>query len=579
MKRIYLIILFLLISAICFGETKNQATLRLTSSSDPKTFNLIIAQETSTTDAIGMLFEGLTKTNGVTTETEPALASSWSHSENGLEWIFNLRENVQWFDGKNFTADDVVFTFNDLIYNKDIPCSARDIFTMEGKPFKIEKIDTYKIKITTPAPYAPLLYHLSQPILPKHILEESVNMKKFSEIWGINTPPENIVGTGPFKLTEYLPSQRLVYEKNPNYWMTDKDGIKLPYIERIVTYIVQNQDAQLLKFRAGETDIISAQGKDYALLKSEEKNKNYSVYDCGPSFGTDFIAFNLNPVYTDKAKLEWFKDIKFRQAIAYALDRENIINNVLSGMGIPQYAAMNESAKFFYNPNVKKYEYNPEKAKKLLEELGFIDSNNDGILEKPKGTPVKFIMLTNAENNVRVDIGTIIQSDLKTIGLDVSFRPVDFNNLVTKLNYTHDWDSVLIGFTGGIEPHSGKNVWATDGHLHLWNQKPQNENENGDSALLWSENIQPWEKEIDDLFNKGVQELDPEKRKQIYFKWQEIAAENLPLIYTINSKAIFAVRNTLKNIHPTAYGNVLHNIEEIEITTNPKSQIKNPNKE
>lgn len=538
MKKIYIII-FLLISSICTGEEKYGGTLRLASSSDPKTFNLIIAQETSTTEALAFLFEGLTKTNGITTEPEPCLAVSWTYSEDGLEWIFILREDVKWFDGKNFAADDVVFTFNRLIYNKDIPSSARDIFTIDGKPFKVEKLDTYKIKITTPTPFAPLLNQISQPILPKHILEESVNQGTFTQMWGINTAPDKIIGTGPFRLTEYIPGQRLVYEKNHDYW---KKG--LPHIDKIVTYIVPNIDAQLLKFRAGETDIVSVQGKDYALIKSEEKKRGYTIYDCGPSFGTNFIAFNFN------AK-PYFRDLKFRQAVAYALDKESMINNVLSGMGTVQYAAMEEPAKFFYNPNVRKYEHNPGKAKDLLKEV--------------KDGPIKFTILTNAENNQRVDIGTIIQADLKAIGLDVSFRPIDFNNLVTKLNYTHDWDCVLIGFTGGVEPHSGKNVWAADGHLHIWNRKPQLTGvaEQSSALKLWEENLQPWEKEIDTLFNEGVKELDPEKRKKIYWKWQESAAENLPLIYTINSKAIFAVRNRLKNVQPTAYGGVLHNIEEL----------------
>lgn len=525
MKKLYIIIFLILLPRACLGGQKYGGTLRLASISDPKTFNLIIAQETSTTEAVGILFEGLTRINGVTTETEPALAVSWNNSPDGLEWIFNLREGVKWFDGQEFTADDVVFTYNELIYNKDIPCSARDIFTIEGKPFKVEKLEKYKIKMTTPAPYAPLLHQLSQPILPKHILEGAVKHGKFAETWGVNTPPGQLIGTGPYRLVEYLPSQRLVYGRNPNYW---RKG--LPYIDRIVTYIVQNIDAQLLKFRAGEIDIISVQGKDYALVKSEEKKNGYTVYDCGPGFGTNFIAFNFN------AKPE-FRDLRFRRAVAYALDRESMVNNVLSGMGNLQYSAMEEPARIFHNPNVKKYEYNPVKAKELLKEAGALG--------------LKFTLLTNAENNQRVDIGTIIQADLSAIGLDVSFRPIDFNNLVTKLDYTHDWDCVLIGFTGGIEPHSGKNVWAIDGHLHIWSMQPQ------------ITQITEWEKEIDGLFNKGVQELDLEKRKELYWRWQKIAAENLPLIYTINPKAIYAVRNHIKNIHPTAYGGVLHNIEEI----------------
>ena len=528
------------------GGTLHTATI-----SDPKTFNLIVAQETSTTGAVGILFEGLTRINGITTNPEPALAQEWSHQPDGLTWFFKLRQDVTWFDGNKFTAADVVFTFNKLIYNEDIPCSARDIFTINDKKFTITQIDDYTVKITTPTPYAPLLRHLSQPILPKHILAPSVQAGKFPETWGINTPPKQIIGTGPFMLVEYLPSQRLVYKRNPNYWRRNKKGQQLPYLNQLVTYIVQNIDVQLMKFKAGEIDMVSVPGKDYALLKKTAPKENYTIYDCGASLGSTFITFNQNKKYTGDTKWIWFSDLRFRQAVAHAIDKETIINNVMAGMGSSQNSAMSKAAAFFHNPNVRKYLYNPEKAKQLLKQADFVDSNNDGILEKPPGTPVKFVLLTNAENNIRVDIGTIIQSDLKAIGLDVASRPIDFNNLVNKLNYTYKWDSVLIGFTGGIEPHGGKNVWATTGHLHIWNLHP--------------EEIISWEKEIDTIFDQGVQELDPEKRRRFYWKWQEIVANNLPLIYTVTPKAIYAVNNRLQNIHPTAYGGALHNIEEISI--------------
>jgi len=567
-KKYLILFSILFATQLCLGAAKSGGTLRLASISDPKTFNLIIAQETSTTEAVGLLFEGLTKINGETTEAEPCLAESWSHSEDGLEWTFVLRKGVLWFDGKELSADDVLFTYNSLIYNKDIPSSSRDIFTVDGKIFKVEKIDNYTVKFTTPTPYAPLLYNLSQPILPKHILEKSVQDSKFNEMWGINTKPSDLIGTGPFKLVEYLPGQRLVYEKNSNYWKKDSEGNTLPYIDKIVTYIVQNIDAQILKFKAGEIDIVSLQGKDYAIVKGEEKKKNCTVYDCGPSFGTDFLSFNMSPIFTDKQKLVWFGDINFRQAIAFAIDRESMINNVLYGMGSVQHASMSESAKAFYNPNVKHYECDTKRSKDILKNAGFVDSDNDGILEKPAGVPVKFTILTNAENNMRVDLGTIIQSDLKAIGIDASLRPIDFNNLVTKLNYTHDWDCVLLGFTGGIEPHSGKNVWAIDGQLHIWNQKPEAQRTQSmteEPTTNYQQQTADWEKEIDRLFNTGVQELDPQKRKQIYDKWQEITAENLPLIYTVNAKVIYAINNKIKNIRPSAYGGALHNVEGIWI--------------
>ena len=131
--------------------------LILSTISDPKSFNPILAKETSTTAVTGLLFEGLTRTSGITTEVEPNLAESWEVDETGLIWTFHLRRDVKWFDGERFSADDVVFTFNKLVYNPDIPNSARDIFTIEGKSFKVERINKFTVRFTLPFKFAPFL--------------------------------------------------------------------------------------------------------------------------------------------------------------------------------------------------------------------------------------------------------------------------------------------------------------------------------------------------------------------------------------------------------------------------------------
>ncbi|MEW6681198.1 MAG: ABC transporter substrate-binding protein, partial [bacterium] len=308
-------------------------------------------------------------------------------------------------------------------------------------------------------------------------------------------------------------------------------------------------------------------GKDWAHLKEGEKSGNYTLYNCGPAFGTTFITFNQSPIYQKPYKLLWFSNPSFRRAIAYLIDKETIINNVMMGLGFPQDSAMEEASGFFHNPNVKKYEYNPRRARKILDEIGFVDRNKDGIREDKMGNPIKFVLLTNAENTQRKDIGTIIAKDLRDIGLDVAFTPLDFNKLVEMLTSSHNWDAVLIGFTGGVEPHSGKNVWESRGQLHLFNPEPVDKK----NKLIWKKKLSFWEKEIDEIFNKGCQELDHKKRKVLYDKWQYIVSENLPLIYTVNPASLFAVRNRLLNIHPTSYGGVLHNLEEIRLKEEPSS--------
>ncbi len=538
----------------CGGE------LILSTTSDPKSFNPIIAKETSTTAITGLIFEGLTRTNGVTLQVEPNLAYKWEVDKEGLVWTFHLRKDVRWNDGKPFTSEDVVFTFNQLIYNPDIPTSARDIFTIKGKKFVVEKIDKFTVRFTLPCKFAPFLRSMSQEILPKHILKDVVKEGKFNYHWGIDSKPSEIVGTGPFKLKSYLPGERIVLVRNPYYWKKDKEGVSLPYLDKITYVIVQNQDVALLKFQQGELDYFSLRGEDYPLLKPKEKEGNFTIYNTGPAWGSNFLVFNQNrgknpytgKPYVDPVKLKWFTNLKFRKAVAYAIDKRSIIDIVMNGLGFEQYSSMSPASGFFYNPNVKKYPYNLSQAKKLLKEIGIYDRNNDGKAEDAQGNIIEFNLFTNADNTQRIKIASLIRKDLERLGFKVNFVPLAFNQLVSKLDSTYDWDAVIIGLTGGIEPHFGSNVWLSKGHLHMWyprQKKPATK----------------WEEEIDRIFTQAVQELDENKRRELYYRWQEIVAENLPLIYTVLPANIFAVKNKFGNLKPSSYGGAFHNIEEIYI--------------
>jgi len=531
---------------------KYGGSLVLSSINDPKSFNPIVAKETSTTEITSYFFEGLTRTNGITTEVEPNLAESWERSVDGLKWTFNLRKDIYWSDGEPFTGEDVVFTFDQLIYNPDIPTSSRDIFTIDGKIFKVEAKDKHTVEFTLPVKFAPFLRSMSQEILPKHILEDAVKRDEFNHTWGVDTDPKEIVGTGPFLLEEYRSGERIILKRNPKYWRKDRKGSRLPYLEKIIYLIVQSQDTGLLKFQEGELDYYSLRGSDYPILKREERDGNFTIYETGPAFGTNFLFFNLNSEYVSKEKLSWFSNTRFRQAVAYAIDKKSIINIVMNGLGYPQCSSMSPSAGYFYNPDVIRYEYSLDKAKEILGEEGFRDSNNDGVLEDSEGNDVEFNLFTNSGNTVRLKIAEIIRKDLQNIGFKVHFTQLEFNNLVTKLDSTYEWDAIILGLTGGIEPHFGKNVWHSSGHLHMWYPRQK-------------EPHTAWEAGIDEIFNKGVQELDRVKRKKLYDEWQRIVAENLPLIYTVLPARLFAIRNRFGNLYPTAFGRGFHNLEEIYV--------------
>jgi len=527
--------------------------------SDPKSFNDITAKETSTTLVTGHIFEGLTTINPFDLKIKPHLAESWETSPDGRTWIFYLRRDILWNDGQPFTAEDVVFTFNDLIYNPAIPSSARDIFTIDGQTFQVKKIDDYTVQFTLPVKFAPFLRGMTQSILPKHKLKKMVEEGKFAHSWGIDTDPKEIVGTGPFKLTEYKSGQRLVFERNPTYWKKSEAGDSLPYLDKIIYLIVQSQDVELLKFIDGELDYIDVRPMDYPFVKPSEREGNFTMYDIGPGFGTNFITFNqnsgINPQtqkpFVNSKKLSWFTNVNFRRAVAHAIDKKKIIEIVMNGLGYPQDSAMTPSAGFFYNPDVVNYEYDLEKARILLSEAGFVDRNADGVLEDKEGNNVEFNLYTNAGAEERTQIASLIRHDLTQLGMKVNFLTLEFNNLVGKLTSNFEWDAIIIGLTGGVEPHFGKNVWASDGGLHMWypsQKSPATE----------------WEKRIDEFFSQGVQELDENKRKAYYDEFQRIVSQQLPVIYTVLEPRLFAIRNKFGNLKPTTYG-IFHNLEEIYI--------------
>ncbi len=520
-------------------------------SNDIKTFNPITANDAYSSTIYGYIFEGLVRSNGITTEIEPNLAKSWEISEDKLTWTFHLRDDVKWSDGVTFTADDVVFTFNTLVADPKIITSWRDVLSVEGKMIRVEKVDDYTIRVITPTPFATLLWQIGGEILPKHIIEKDLGQVDFNTYWNLDSDPKTIVGTGPFILERYIPSQKVVFKRNPNYWRKDKWETRLPYLEEVIFPIIPDPDTRLLKFKNGELDIYGMRGQDYPLLKKKEKAGGYVIYNCGPDFGKSFIVFNQNPTAEklDPDKLKWFTDVRFRRAIAHAIDKESIIDNIYNTLGYPQYSPMSMSAKTFYNPSVRRYKYDLRESARLLREMGF-RKNSEGWLEDKNGKRLEFQFLVSSSSSVGIKVANYLLDDLKKIGIKMDLKPLTFSVIVEKLDVSHDFEAVFIGLTGGVEPNSGKNVWMSSGRLHMWyprQKKPATS----------------WEREIDRIFDQGVQEFDQAKRKALYDQWQEIAADKLPFIYTVASAELFAIRNKFGNIKPTAYGGATHNITEI----------------
>ena len=527
--------------------------------SEPLTLNLAIANDASSSGVLGYLFEGLTETSWLTDQVEPALAESWERSDDGLSWTFHLRKDVRWHDGEPFTARDVDFTFNRIIYNDDIDASSRPSFnfrfldeeTGEWKEAKmtVTTLDDYTVECVLPVPFATFLRSMGTAIYPKHILEKHVDDGSFALTWDIDTDPAEVIGTGPFTIERYVPGERVVMWRNPSYWLKDEAGNSLPYLDEIVHVIVPDLEAELAKFLAGEADSHGVLGEEFAELEPLQEEGNFTIYKRGPAFGTTFLGFNMNPGknadtgehYVAPEKLEWFRNKQFRQAVAHSIDKDAIINDVQHGLGYPQWSSISPAAGDFHNPDVRKYEYDLDKANEILDGIGWMDTNGDGVREDSEGNNIEFSLVTNMGNSVRERVGTLVHQGMEEIGVKVDYRLVEFGDLVDQLIDSYDWEAMIIGFTGGSDPYSGISFWHSSEDLHLWHpNQPRPATE--------------WEAMIDELYIRGSQELDRDKRVELYRRAQEIAAENLPVIYTTLSERLSAVRNVFGNVTPTLYG-------------------------
>ena len=307
------------------------------------------------------------------------------------------------------------------------------------------------------------------------------------------------------------------------------------------------------KFLAGESDTHGVLGEELSRLEPMQEDGNFTIYKRGPAFGTTFLTFNMNPgsnpdtyePYLASHKLDWFSNKEFRQAVAHSIDKDAIIDDVQHGAGYPQWSSISPAAGDFHNPNVRRYEYDIDKANAILDGLGWVDTNGNGTREDAQGNEIEFSFVTNSGNSVRERVGETLRQGMEEIGLGVDYRLIEFGDLVSQLTQTYEWEAILIGFTGGTDPHSGISFWHTGENLHLWypNQpSPATE----------------WEAEIDELYITASRELDREERIKRYHRTQEIAAENVPVIYTTLSERLSRHPQRIRQRHPHTLRPIRH---------------------
>jgi peptide/nickel transport system substrate-binding protein len=539
---------------------KRGGTFTYCSFGEPKTFNPLTANEQTSNDILGRLYEGLVGFDSVTQTYYPNLISDMvMENGNAAIWLLKLREGLKWSDGHPLTANDIMFSAK-VIYDPKIVNPAKDILQVDGKPLEIEKVDELTVRVKCARPTG--LLHViigSLQVLPEHSLKAAYEAGTFESALNINTPPNQIVVNGPFKLQRYVTGERTVLERNPQYFKFDTKGTQLPFLDTMTFSTVPDHDAVMLRFMSGECDAISyPRPQSLFDLRDQQKTKNYSLYDCGPRDSVEYLWLNqkkgINPTsnkpYIDPAKQELFANIEFRKAIYHALNKDAIIASVMRGQAVNMWGPETPALMYWHNPDVTKYPYDPVKSKQLLDAADMKDRNGDGIREMANGTLLSFTIISNKGNKTREEIATLLSQDLKAVGIEGKTQYVDFSALVTKLNDSFEYEACYLGFGGSVHPIGAMNTWRSNGRTHFFNPLQENPGT-------------PWEAEIDKLCNEFSLALSPTEQRKIFFKMQEIVSDNVPYFPTFTGKAFHAIKNRFGNVKPVALGEIFWNVEEL----------------
>jgi len=537
---------------------------------EPKTLNPVLALDAPSREVISAMQADLVHINRSTQLTEPALAKSWDVSSDGLEYTLRLRQGLRFSDGEPVDADDVVFTFR-VYLDESLHSPQRDLLIVSGKPIAVRKVDAYTLVFRLAQPYSvgERVFD-SLAILPRHLLEKPYQEGKLGQMGSLSAPASQWAGLGPFRVKEYVAGQRLILERNPFYWKRDANGYRLPYLDELVFLFVPSADAQVLRFESGETDMISRlSAENFSVLARQQQS--YTMLDAGPGLEYNFLFFNLNDLGEKSGpematKQKWFREVKFRQAVSAAVDREAIVRLVYQKRGTALWGPVTPGNLRWADTTIAHPERSLEQARRLLQEVGFRWTNQAGgepLLVDPDGKTVEFSILTSSSNAERTKMATLIQDDLKQLGMRVQVVPLEFRSLIDRIMQTKQYDACVLGLVSfDADPNSDLNVWLSRGATHLWN--PQQ-----------AHPATPWEAEIDRLLETQLTATSFQKRKMLYDRVQEILAENQPMIFLASPDILVGAKKVIGNFHPAVLEPyVLWNVEQLYRRTGEENARK-----
>lgn len=462
-----------------------------------------------------VLFDGLTKP-GKDLLPAPSLAKEWETSEDGLEWTFFLRDDVKWHDGETFTAEDVAYTFNEIALNEELGANNASYFKEVNE---VQVIDDYTVTFILDSPVAALPAYLSfnTEIMPKHIFEGE-------DPWELTSfNKKDPVGTGAFKLKSYTSGQSVVLERNEDYY--DEKSL----LDEVEYKVLPDANTHIAQILSGELSIFSLD--DLASIDRIEAADGVNVY------GREtprFFWIILNQ------EIEQFQDKKLRQAFLHAIDRQNIIDTVLKGYGTIADAGIAPALEEYYTDDVANYEYDPEKAKELLAEIGYTDSDGDGILDKG-GEPLSISFDVGIQGDLE-SVAQMVQQYLVAVGVDVNLNMMEWNTMIQDVVVNRDYEMSLNWWRYPADPD-------LSAYMHSDNVK--------------GNNIPGYQNpELDELLDAGAQTADIEERKEIYIDAQKLMAEELPYLFLWYPQEAQVKVDKLKGVPDLSFGDTLHYINE-----------------
>lgn len=545
------------------GEAKRGGTLRNSTISDFRTFNpFVTAEATNIPDIISGL-HGLVQRDPTTGDWVEDMATSWTVSANKLEITFKIRKGMKWSDGKDVTADDWITTWK-IHTDEKVESQAYDGFFINDKPIVLKKLDDYTLKFIYPKTDAEAFTIANFTPWPDHIwgpVYKSEGAEGVKKMWGLNAKVDDIVTMGPWTIESYKPGERIILKRNPTFgeWNKDEAGQALPYVDRYEWLIVKDLNAQLAAFLAGQIDLFGASTVDHIsqIRKAIQGNNLDATIKVNASANStsQFVVFNWNKK-SDPVKQSLFRSAKFRQAISHITNRQAVIEVVFGGFGTPVYSSVYPVLTQWVNPNITKYDYNPQKASQILADLGYKKKDGEGYLVNGQGKRLEFNLATNSGNNVREQIGRLFVDEAKKVGIKINFTPIDFNTLVGQLQSKGDdrpWDAIIIGLSGGgLDWPFGSNVTPCDGGLHMYNMS--------------GKCIDPRETQTEALYDRGRTELDLAKRREIGNQMQKIESELLPVVYIAATNFHPAWNNRVGGQYPDKVINAIYGSRSIEMS-------------